>query len=188
MTCRRSRRSVVLVRTVHSVPNNCILIVQSIISCVAVQAEDTLRQALYTEAFPSSNPAGGPAQVLHELLTQPFSELNLSAYRAAAPLCCRDWFAADVCLHDELLKHLLDPTSGPAALCRWRYAVVLCLAHVAGEAHARQQAGKADGGCDATLSKCYNDLDNAVKGGPFGEARSGLQHGDAVPAVAEATG
>lgn len=153
-----------------------------------MQGEDALRQALYLEAFSSSNAAAGPAQVLFELITQPFNDLNLAAYRAAAPLCCRDWFAADVCLHAELMKLLLDPAAGPAALCRWRYGVVLCLAHVAEEAHARQQGGQQDSGCDATLSNWYTELDKAVRAGPFGEGRASVQHDAAVPAVADTTG
>ena len=155
---------------------------------VCTQAEDKLREAMYREAFPDSNATGGPAQVLHELLQQPFSDLQLAVYRLAAPLCCRDWFAADVCLHGDLLEHLLDPSTGPAALCRWRHAVVLCLAHVAAEAHARQQAGEKDLASDATLSKQHDKLYRAAQGGAYGEARSGAQHDAAIPAVADVTG
>jgi hypothetical protein len=151
-----------------------------------LQAEEHVRDWLYQKALPNSDVAAGPAQVFAELLKHPFKDGQLAALRAAAPLCCRAWFAADVCLHSELYSWLLDPSRGRADLCKWRYGVVLTLARTAAEAYERQEASAAGGddALDATLASKAEQLQSAVRAGPYGAPGGAADAPEAIPIVA----
>jgi Proteasome non-ATPase 26S subunit len=147
-----------------------------------MQVEARLRDLLYTHALPSKDVAKGPAQVVYELLQQPFPDLQVAACRAATALCCRSWFAADVCLHQQMLDMLLDPSQGPADARKWRFGVVLALSAAAQKAVMQHSADEG-----ATLQQSAPRLQMAVQAGPYGSTPIG-QHQDAIPDVADATG
>lgn len=155
----------------------------------AVQAEEHIREKVYSEAFPDREPARGPAQRMLELLQRPFVEVQVAACRALAPLCCRRWFAADVCLHGELLAFLLDAKQGTGTIRKWCFAVVLELERIAGQAAARIEQGNQDAGADAALAQHHTKLADAVAAGMYGELKARAFEGEAVPevAVADAT-
>jgi hypothetical protein len=101
----------------------------------------------------------------------------------AAALCCRAWFAADVCRHAELSELLLDARRGSGAMCKWRFAVVLVLSHVTRLARETQAGRKASGGAgfDALLAEHASVWAEAVRKGPYG---AGVEQEAALPDVA----
>ena len=157
-------------------------------AAICVQAEQHVREQIYNGAFPSREPARGPAQRMLELVQWPFADVQVAACRALAPMCCRAWLAADVCLHSELLAFLLDAKQGASAIRKWCFAVVLVLEGVAGQAAARVQEAKQTGGADATLAQHHAQLAEAVAAGAYGEVKAQAPQEDPVPQVADATG
>jgi hypothetical protein len=154
-----------------------------------LQAEQKLREYVYAHALPEKDVALGPAQVLFERLQQPFEDQLIPAFRLAAALCCRSWFAADVCQHRGLLDLLLDPKKVSSAMCKWRFGVVLVLANMtaSSDEHLRWgvQASPAFGG---TLAKYKAQLAQAVQAGMYGTGGWARERVAAVPAVADVTG
>lgn len=128
------------------------------------------------------------AQHLHAppLLAHAAPRMQIPAYRLAAGLCCRSWFAADVCRHEELSALLSDPRQGSAAMCKWRFAVVLSLAKTTDAARSREAAGQQGAGVDAELAEHAAHWAEVQRAGPYGA--DGASQVEAVPDVAEQTG
>jgi hypothetical protein len=97
----------------------------------------------------------------------------------AAALCCRAWFAADVCRHSELSDLLLDTRQGTGAMCKWRFAVVLVLGEVTRLSQEAQAGRRA--GFDALLAEHASVWAEAVRKGPYGV---GTEQEAALPDVA----
>jgi hypothetical protein len=110
--------------------------------------------------------------------------LQIPAYRVAAALCCRDWFAADVCCHSDLSELLLDARRGTGAMCKWRFAVVLVIGHITKLAHERSagSAAAAISGFGACLAEHASVWADAVRKGLYG---ADTEQGAPLPDVAQ---
>ena len=89
-----------------------------------------------------------------------FLDLRIAAYRCAASLGRRPWFAAEVATSAEALALVTDPSyeSTPAG-CRWRHEAALGML----------AAARAPKGVDASVSDgAASRLEAATAGGPFG--------------------
>lgn len=148
-----------------------------------MQGEARLQAAMFEHAVPEQQVHAGPCQCLWEQLQQPSDEHKVSVFRAVAPLCCRDWFAAAVCGHEGLRAMLLAPEPASQALCVWRFGAVRVLEQVVAAAKVRVDAGES-AGVDAQLVECAPAVAAAVAAGPMGVVTAAPQ---AVPAVADVT-
>ncbi len=152
----------------------------------------SLCKAAHVLLFPtgalSSSTTASPADVTLDLLENPFLELRVATYRALSALLQREWMAAAVCSHAELLARLLSPQSESGRQgCEWRYACVRALAGTvravtaagqqlhealgngltangtAGQ-HQRQYSGQ----YRALLAAVAQQIDDAAAQGPYG--------------------
>lgn len=51
------------------------------------------------------------ADATWQLLKAPFTEQRSAAYQMLSVLCARAWMAVQVVLHEEMLMHVMDPSS-----------------------------------------------------------------------------
>ena len=129
-------------------------------AAAAETAEAAMRDAAYDAAAARGLTVG---ECVGESLAKggdAFLDLRIAAYRCAASLGRRPWFAAEVATSAEALALVTDPSyeSTPAG-CRWRHEAALGML----------AAARAPKGVDASVSDgAASRLEAATAGGPFG--------------------
>eukprot|EP00898_Chlorokybus_atmophyticus_P006785 jgi/Chlat1/7107/Chrsp57S06789 len=130
---------------------------------LSVAAEETLCDAVYGACGAST-----PAAWFNKTLQQPFGDFRIAVYRLIYALAVRQWAAAEICHHAELLERILDASTETGQKASdWRFACVESLLR------------GASSGNNSMLQDAVDAIRASIRRGKYGQR----QRVEAVPTV-----